>query len=231
MPIERRSSEPPDNSLDVVEDSPFYIPSPGPSARPRRVLKHADTFAVFDSYGDIGVSAGGQDGLFDHDTRYLSHLELLVAGMQPLLLGSGVRDDNLALTADLTNPDIFFEGHIVLPRDMIHIVRSAYLWNAAAHQRIALSNHSSEVITLALSLSFASDFADLFEVRGQRRVRRGELREEVPSATDVTYAYEGLDGVVRRTELNLDPTPTQLFASAAVYRLKLEPRGVRSPWQ
>ena len=77
---------------------PFYIPATGPSARPRHILKYADSFAVFDSHGDMGVSAGGPDGLFDHDTRYLSRFELLINGMQPLLLGSSVRDDNLTLT-------------------------------------------------------------------------------------------------------------------------------------
>jgi len=225
MPIElagvTASSNKPINS---VEEAPFYIPSTGPSARPRRVLKHGDTFAVFDSHGDFGASAGGHDGLFDHDTRYLSRLELLINGMQPLLLGSGIRDDNLTLTVDLTNPDIYFENHIVLPRDTIHIVRTAYLWNGAAHQRIAITNHSEDVVSLSLSLSFASDFADLFEVRGQRRIRRGLMREEVRGSSQVTYAYAGLDGVVRRAELHLDPAPTQLLASAAVYRLRLDPR-------
>jgi hypothetical protein len=32
---------------------------------------------VFDSHGDMGASARGPQGLFDHDTRYLSRLELL----------------------------------------------------------------------------------------------------------------------------------------------------------
>ena len=219
-----RSTASPDNAEDAVEGAPFYIASTGSSARPRRVLKHDDTFAVFDSHGDMGASAGGPDGLFDHDTRYLSRVELLIAGMQPLLLGSSVRDDNLTLTADLTNPDIFFDGHIVLARDMIHIVRTAYLWHGALHQRLALVNHSENAITLALALSFAGDFADLFEVRGKRRVRRGQLEEIVRSANDVIYAYTGLDGMVRQTELNLEPAPTQLLASAAVYRLELEPR-------
>jgi N-terminal domain of (some) glycogen debranching enzymes len=46
------------------------------------MLKHADTFAVFDSHGDMGASADGPDGLFDCDICYLSHLELLIDGMQ-----------------------------------------------------------------------------------------------------------------------------------------------------
>src|ERR1700694_1248670 len=88
--------------LDKIAEAPFYIPSPGPSARPRRTLKHADTFAVFDAHGDMGASAGGPDGLFDHDTRFLSRLELLIGGTQPLLLGSSIRDDNVTLSVDLT---------------------------------------------------------------------------------------------------------------------------------
>src|ERR1700688_2694585 len=123
MPIEAlRKSEDYIRPLDTIAEAPFYIPSTGPSARPRRTLKHADTFAVFDAHGDMGASAGGPDGLFNHDTRYLSRLELLIYGMQPLLLGSIVHDNNLTLTADLTNPDIFLNGQITLPRDTIHIV-------------------------------------------------------------------------------------------------------------
>jgi hypothetical protein len=99
-----------------MAEVPFYIASTGPSARPRRALKVDDTFAVFDSHGDMGALAGGPDGLFNHDTP----------------------DDNLTLTADLTNPDFFYDGHIALQRDALHIVRAAYLWNSTAHQRIAI---------------------------------------------------------------------------------------------
>jgi glycogen debranching enzyme len=227
--------------FDTIAEAPFYIPSTGPSARPRRTLKHGDTFAVFDSHGDMGASAGGPDGLFDHDTRYLSRLELLIDGMQPLLLGSSVRDDNLTMTTDLTNPDVFFEGHIILPRDTIHIVRTNYLWNGAAHQRIAVGNHAETAVTFTLALSFGNDFADLFEARGQHRARRGHMRELAPSADAVVFVYRGLDGTTRRTQLRFDPAPTRLLPSAATYELTLthgesahiyfcaECHGLRSP--
>ncbi|WP_158812755.1 amylo-alpha-1,6-glucosidase [Methylocapsa sp. S129] len=208
-------------TLDTIAEAPFYIPSTGPSARPRRTLKHGDTFAVFDSHGDMGASAGGPDGLFDHDTRFLSRFELLIDGMQPLLLGSSVRDDNLTLTADLTNPDVFYEVRIILPRDTLHIVRTAYLWKGVAHQRIAVGNHGETPVAFTLSLSFGNDFADLFEVRGQQRQRRGQLRELTPGVGEVSFIYQGLDGVTRRTEMRFDPAPTELIASAATYSLKL----------
>src|SRR6187431_2198081 len=85
----------------VAVEAPFYIPATDAPARPRRTLKHNDTFAVFDSHGDIGASGGGPDGLFDCDTRYLSHLELMINGTQPLLLGSAIKDDNLNYYVDL----------------------------------------------------------------------------------------------------------------------------------
>src|SRR5258708_20067413 len=92
--------------IEVVEESPFYIPMTGPAARPRRSLKHDDTFIVLDSHGDIGAPAGGPDGLFNADPRYLARLELVLDYLQPLLLGSNLPHDNSAFTAYLTTPSI-----------------------------------------------------------------------------------------------------------------------------
>jgi glycogen debranching enzyme len=217
-----------DKPPDTIEEAPFYIPALGPSARPRQVLKYGDTFAVLDSHGDVGASAGGPDGLFDHDTRFLSRLELLIDGTQPLLLGSRVRDDNLSLTVDLTNPDIFHDGHILLPRDTIHIVRTTYLFQSVAHQRLAIVNHGESRVALTISLSFGNDFADLFEVRGQRRARRGQVSAEAPSGDEVLFSYKGLDGRARQTEICFDPPPARLLANSAVYRPTLEPRASRN---
>src|SRR4030081_1795506 len=115
-------------AVEHVSESPFYIPMTGPAARPRRSLKHDDTFIVLDRHGDIGASAGGRDGLFNADTRYLARLELMLNQTQPLLLGSNLRDDNSALTVDLTNADIYEGERIVLQKDLIHIVRTLFLW-------------------------------------------------------------------------------------------------------
>src|SRR5262249_13481982 len=68
-----------------AEDS-FYISATESASRPRCSLKHNDTFMVLDSFGDIGAAGAGTDGLFHCDTRFLSRLQLLVNGTQPLLL-------------------------------------------------------------------------------------------------------------------------------------------------
>jgi hypothetical protein len=123
---------------------------------------HDDTFIVLDSHGDIGASAGGPDGLFNADTRYLARLEMVLDEVQPLLLGSNLRDDNSALTVDLTNSDVYRNGRLVLQKDTLHIVRSIFLWRGTAYQRIALQNHGDLPASFDLTLLFDNDFADFF---------------------------------------------------------------------
>src|SRR4030081_3322795 len=79
---------------DEAPETPFYIPATGPSTRPRRTLKHDDIFAVFDSFGDIGATAGGPDGIYFNDTRFLSRLEMSLNRMPPLLLRPKHPHDN-----------------------------------------------------------------------------------------------------------------------------------------
>jgi glycogen debranching enzyme len=203
---------------------PYYIPATSSPTRPRRALKHGDTFIVVDSHGDIGASSGGPDGLFHADTRFLSHLELRLNNVQPLLLGSNVRDDNTLLAVDLTNPDFYVGGHIALQKDIIHVERTIFLWRGTAYQRIAVRNHGLEPVEITLSLRFDNDFADLFEVRGERRPRRGTTsRRLIADSHQVLLSYKGLDDAWRRTTLTFDPQPSELSEATAVYRLALQP--------
>jgi glycogen debranching enzyme len=210
-------------SMDAGKQSPFYIAASGSAAPVRRILKHNDCFAVLDNRGDIGCPAGGADGLFLYDTRHLSLLALLIDGMQPLLLGSTVRDDNLNLRADLTNPDILSAGGIALLKDTVHISRSTYLHGDSLAERRALTNHGTAPVHLDLTIAFDSDFADLFEVRGMQRPARGSIEKEVIAANKVAIRYMGLDAKVRETVLTFHPAPDELSAGAAKYSLTLDP--------
>jgi len=216
------------HETEIVLESPFYIPMTGPAARPRRSLKHDDTFIVLDSHGDIGASAGGPDGLFNADTRYLARLELVLDELQPLLLGSNLRDDNSGLTVDLTNPDVYRQGRIVLQKDMLHIVRTIFLWRGTAYQRIGVQNHGDRPASFDLTLLFDNDFADLFEVRGERRPRRGVGTGRLLGPADILLEYKGLDDQSRNTALHFDPRPTRLAVNAAIYHFDLAPQQVSS---
>ena len=214
--------------VEEVPEAPFYIPGTGSSTRPRCTLKHGDCFAVLDSHADIGATPGGPDGIFFCDTRYLSHLEMLLNGKQPLLLGSNVRDDNSILTVDLTNPDIYIDQKLVLSKDMLHVVRTLFLWRGTAYQRLRMQNHDDRPFDVRLSLAFASDFADLFEVRGLRRERRGTATAEICGETGVALNYSGRDSNRRRTMLLFDPAPERLSSSVASYAFELQPNEYRS---
>ena len=212
--------------VDANADVPFYIPATGPETRPRRTLKHDDSFLVIDAHGDIGASAGTGDGFFYRDTRFLSHLEMRINGMQPLLLGSNLRDDNAILTVDLTNADIFSSDRvIVLEKDTLHISRSVFVWRNTVYQRLALRNHGAHPLSLVLSITFANDFADVFEVRGMRRPRRGTSSIRLNAPHEVVLSYLGLDTVVRVTSIYFDPAPTQLSRREATYQIALPSHG------
>jgi glycogen debranching enzyme len=213
--------------IEEVPETPFYIPGTGSSTRPRRTLKQGDCFAVFDSHADIGAAPGGPDGIFYRDTRHLSHLELLISGRQALLLGSVVRDDNSFLTVDLTNPDIYLDQKLVQAKDVLHVVRTLFVLNGTVYQRLRLQNHGDRAFDVQLSFAFASDFADLFEVRGLRRQRRGTSIAEVGDG-NVVLNYRGLDGNRRRTTVLFEPVPERLSERLASYAFVLQPNESRA---
>jgi glycogen debranching enzyme len=200
----------------------FYVPATEPTIRLRRTMKHDDCFLVFDSHGDIGASSGGPDGLFKYDTRYLSHLELLINGLQPLLLGSNLSDDNCILSVDLTNPDIYYDNRIILEKNLLHVARTVFVWRSTLFHRFAVRNFGAERVRVLLSITFDNDFADVFEVRGTRRGRRGAVRSHV-EGDRADFNYLGLDGKMRQTHVVFEPPPTHLSPSLASFQLDLEP--------
>ncbi|WP_149538048.1 amylo-alpha-1,6-glucosidase [Siccirubricoccus phaeus] len=208
----------------------FFIPAAASLQERRpRTLKHGDTFAVFDHNGDVLSGPGSPEGLFHRDTRHLSHLCLTIAGQRPMLLSSTLRDDNAALTCDLTNPDLFdAEGRIVLEHDLVHLRRSRFLWSGACHERLALRNFDGRPHRIRLDFSFAADFADLFEVRGTVRERRGTLQLPEVTRDRVRLAYLGLDGRRRQTTLRFDPAPQELTADRAGFVFELGPHEAKT---
>jgi glycogen debranching enzyme len=208
---------------EAPSEGPFYITATQASGRPPRTLKYGDTFVVLDSRGDIAAASGRSAGLFHLDTRYLSRFEVLVNGASPLLLGSNLRDDNSALFVDLTNPDIIADERILLEKDSVHILRTVFLWRGTAYQRLRVRNYGDRPVELQVAILFGNDFADLFEVRGAKRERRGSATTKLRGADQVVLSYRGLDAKLRRTTLTFDPPPHHLAMDSAVYDLSLEP--------
>ena len=204
------------------EDSQYRIEATGAFREPRtRVLKHGDTFAVFNLFGDIAGDSGSPDGLYHNDTRYLSQLELRLNGDRPLLLSANAVEDNALLTVDLANPDTADPDGGTLHRELIYVNRRQFVWQGAYNELLLVRNFDRDPHVVTLSLRFAADFADLFEVRGQERAKRGRRSVERLSLDSVVLYYRGLDGVERDTSLHFEPAPTRLDADSADFVLKL----------
>jgi glycogen debranching enzyme len=204
-------------------DEQFYIVSDASRTdSPTRVMKHGDSFGVFDPHGDVIPADGGEQGLYHDGTRFLSHFELLLGRRRPLLLSSTISADNTLLVVDLTNPDILRDSRIAIPRGEIHIFRGRVLLDALCVERIRISNHGLRSIELPIGLRFDADFADVFEVRGTRRERRGtRLHDMTPR--EITFRYVGLDQVERRTRLTWSPEASRLEDGMVVFLLALAP--------
>jgi glycogen debranching enzyme len=194
--------------------------------RPRRVLKHGDTFAVFDPHGDIIAIENGDQGLYHAGTRFLSRFELLLGRRRPFLLSSTISADNTILAADLTNPDVVRGDLVLVPRGSLHIFRARTLWNGHSLERIRIANHSTHPIQTPLALHFDADFADVFEVRGTRRERRGRRGGDEADADRAILRYEGLDRVARQTVIRWDRHPSRFDTGAVVFSITLEPQEV-----
>src|SRR5690606_34831098 len=115
----------------------YYILATSSRADERtRVVKHGETFAVFDHFGDIVPFGLGEQGIYHAGTRHLSRLDLRLNGARPLLLSSSVREDNDLFVVDLTNPDIPLDSGGVFPRNILHVFRSKFLWESACYERL-----------------------------------------------------------------------------------------------
>jgi glycogen debranching enzyme len=184
-------------------------------------LKHDYTFLVADALGDV---RGGADGLFRNDTRVLSMFRLTVGGTVPALLGSGVSSDNVLFHANVTNRPLPQLGDRATPEGVIHIERSRLLWDEHLYERITLTNYGERAVPAPLTFGFAADFADIFEVRGHHRARRGRMLAPEVGKRHVRFRYDGLDEVERVSAIAFSRVPDVLDHDHAEFNLLLQRR-------
>ena len=187
-------------------------------------LKQGDTFGVFDTDGNIvpGDRASSQ-GLFYRDMRHVSGLRLRLNGQALATLSSAIQDDAVVLRTHATNAAATAATGREPPKETIHILRARFLWQGVYYECLTLRNFDTQPHALNLTILYDADFADIFEVRGTPRQRRGETTVEV-TAENVAFTYTGLDRAQRRTIVAFDPAPAKLAARQADFQLTLPPQ-------
>ena len=186
-----------------------------------QALKAGDCFLVADGWGDL---RDGADGLFDHDTRILSRLILRVGQMRPSRLSCGVSRDNVFFTCHSTNRPLPPMGGKSAPAGVLHIERRRFLWDRRMFERVRIANHGIEDVLLPMSIDYGADFADIFEVRGTRRGRRGDTAPPTTDGRRAHFRYLGLDGVERTSCIAFSEPPARMSGGRAEFMFSL-PRG------
>jgi len=206
----------------------YILATEVPVAERTLVLKQDETFAVFNDFGDIDAEARYEEGLYHGGTRFLSRLTLTLASHRLLLLSSTVRRDNVLMAVDLTNPDLYAGGQLVLPRGTLHINRSKFIWRDVCYELIRVRNFALATVAIDLAVRFAADYVDIFEVRGVKRLGRGRPRAARIEEHRVTLGYEGLDRVLRETAIECHPAPDSLATDEMHFPLRLGSRGEKT---
>jgi glycogen debranching enzyme len=166
------------------------------------VLMDGPTFAVSDESGDL-TAEDSADGLYHHDTRFLSAYRLLLNG-QPLAFLSAPQADTAAATVHLTNGGFRVDdGAQVLPQT-ISVRRTRFL-KGGLHERVELTSYNRAPLPLRLTLQVGADFRDMFDVRGFARAEPGRLLRPRQLADGVELRYRGRDGLERTTRVVADP--------------------------
>jgi glycogen debranching enzyme len=210
------------DDLIQIQDQ-FYILASSSRVDDRtHVLKHGDSMAVLDRFGDVAPVGLGELGLYHDGTRFLSRLGLTIGWHRPLLLRSSVSRDNTRLIVDLTNPDLPVSDQAVIPRGTLHVSRETLLWDGVCYERISVTNHGRARVSVPLAMVFDADFADIFEVRGMKRAERGRRTPPEHEGRGLRFEYEGRDGVRRAARITCSEPPEHAAGGELRFQVALE---------
>jgi glycogen debranching enzyme len=193
------------------------------------VLKHGNLYLLSDPFGDVHPDSRGL-GLYDLDTRVLSCAVLRINGVRPTLLRAQSASNHIS-TIQLTNPEyrrdpgVKQEVSQALAMRAISVTRRRWIAGGLA-EHIDVTNYSATAQHIELDLDLDVDAADIFEVRGRIRERRGTYLPIEAGPEWIRFGYEGLDGLVRRTFVAFTPAevgpapPDAMGGSEGAVRLR-----------
>ncbi|HEV2012945.1 MAG TPA: glycogen debranching N-terminal domain-containing protein [Candidatus Dormibacteraeota bacterium] len=175
-----------------------------------------NTFFVSDAAGDVEPGEL-PNGFFHADMRHLSKWRLLVNGRPTHVLTSRSVDYySAAIFATLASVSVGENPPVSIRRNRF-IARGV-------HEDLTVQNHSDRAQTVMIEIEYATDFADVFEVK-DRIPKRGQLHTELgPSQVTLIYTR---DQYRRGTVIEFSET-FSVGPERAHLELHLEPRG---QWQ
>src|SRR5947209_10714673 len=123
----------------------------------------------------------GPFGFFARDTRFVSSYSVTINGRIPLLLDASTID-HFSARHEFTSPELPLAGtrngaeHDIILEERAVGFRLDRTIFEGIHEDHDLASYAPHPIRLILEVAIESDFADIFDVRRRRLVRRGDLQ-------------------------------------------------------
>ena len=156
---------------------------------PQISIHQGHTVLVNDPDGQIVWPS--DHGLYFFDTRMVSAWALYANGESwELLNGGAVAHDHARI--HLTNRAILTEDGPIAERTIGLVLARAI--GGGLHEDIDITNHGGKHVRFNLELAIRSDFADIFDVKSDRMIRRGRITTEWSDAAQtLRTAYRNQD--------------------------------------
>src|SRR5262245_2269326 len=141
---------------------------------PLLTINEGRTFMVTDLGGEI--DANTELGLYADDTRYVSYYAVFANG-EPWVQLTSAATSYYAARIHLSNPPFATEQHDVAGGTLTLVI-SRTIGDGGVHEDLDVTNHDLTAVRFNLEVALRCDFADIFEVKSHRFVRRGRIVTE-----------------------------------------------------
>ena len=190
---------------------------------PAITINRDDRFLVCQPDGRI--LGGPDDGFFTRDTRMISGWDLWINGGRPLLLSSAPIQF-FSARFEYTN-DAFIDDVGPVDRQTLSI-RLDRTVAEGVHEDLDIVNYARRPVRLTIEVAIDSDFADIFDVRSNRLVRRGELNTRWFRSRGELRATYVNSTFVRHLVVAVEKagSPVQYANGRLVFVAKIAPKGV-----
>jgi len=174
---------------------------------------------------DGGIADGFEGGFFARDTRFVSGYALLINGTRPVLLNSSPVQ-SFSARFEFTNDALLDNFGPVDPHTLS--IRLDRTIDGGIHEDYDVVNYTRRTVRLTIEIEVHSDFADIFDVKDHRLVRRGTIQtrwfrtdgELRTTYTNASFRRELVVSVAR------PDSPPQFANGRLVFVATIPPKGV-----
>jgi glycogen debranching enzyme len=167
---------------------------------PPQVAIH-EAMTVLVTEPDGAITPPTDNGLYLRDTRLINAWSIEANGVGWEMLSGGAIHYR-ASRIWLTNRAFITETRMV-PRRALSLVLSRWI-SGGMHEDLDITNHDSAPLRFRLDVTIRNDFADVFDVKAGRDIRRGRIASIWSNDRTLTITYRNED-FLRAVEVDVDP--------------------------